>query len=101
MGPLMAGLGYYFWANPPKKINKIYGYRTPRSMKSQEAWDYANKYSAFLMCMIGIFTSAVQVLAYLLYDQVTAIMAGGAVLVVCLIAMMIYMEIQLKEKFDN
>lgn len=101
MGPLMAGLGYYFWKNPPKKINKIYGYRTPRSMKSQEAWDYANKHSSFLMCLIGIFTCAVQAVAYLLSDQVTSIIAGGAVLIVSLIFMMIYMEVQLKEQFDK
>lgn len=101
MGPLMVGLGYYFWTNPPKKINKIYGYRTSRSMKSQEAWDYANKYSAFLICLIGIFTCAVQAVAYLMSDQVTAIIAGGAVMTVSLILMMIYVEVQLKEKFDN
>ncbi len=28
---------------PPKKINSLYGYRTGRSMSSQEAWELANK----------------------------------------------------------
>jgi uncharacterized membrane protein len=30
---------------PPKKINSLYGYRTKRSMSSQEAWDFAQPYS--------------------------------------------------------
>ena len=28
---------------PPKRINALYGYRTPRSMKNQESWNYAQK----------------------------------------------------------
>lgn len=30
---------------PPKKINALYGYRTPRSMKNQSTWDFAQKYA--------------------------------------------------------
>lgn len=37
----MIGVGYWFKKNPPKSINWIYGYRTKRSMSSQEAWDVA------------------------------------------------------------
>ena len=41
---------------PPKKINSLYGYRTPNSMKSQERWDFSQKYSSNLMwkCGVGI-----------------------------------------------
>ena len=39
---------------PPKKINGLYGYRTTRSRKSQEAWDFAQRYSAKLMTMFGL-----------------------------------------------
>ena len=34
---------------PPKTINALYGYRTEKSMLSQEAWDFAQKYSSNLM----------------------------------------------------
>lgn len=34
---------------PPKKINSLYGYRTRKSMASQEAWDYAQIYSTNIM----------------------------------------------------
>lgn len=42
--------------NPPKNINKIVGYRTARSMASQEAWDYANRRCGEMMYKGGIYT---------------------------------------------
>lgn len=42
-----------FWIWSPKKINMTYGYRTTRSMKSQSAWDFAQKYSAKWMTVLG------------------------------------------------
>ncbi len=44
IGPLMLVLALLFRKFPPKKINDLYGYRTARSMKSEEAWAYANSY---------------------------------------------------------
>ncbi|MDB9922020.1 SdpI family protein [Polaribacter sp.] len=31
-----------FWKFPPKKINKLYGYRTYRTMQNNEIWNFAN-----------------------------------------------------------
>lgn len=39
---------------PSKKINGLYGYRTSRSMKSQENWDIAQRYSSQLMLKQGL-----------------------------------------------
>ena len=44
-----------FWKFPPKKVNNLYGYRTPKAMQNQQIWDFANstfnqaffKYSGF------------------------------------------------------
>lgn len=38
---LMLGIGAAFRKHPPKKMNYFLGYRTRRSMASQEAWDLA------------------------------------------------------------
>jgi uncharacterized membrane protein len=38
---------------PPRNINRLYGYRTPRSMRSREAWDFAQQQSARLMGRSG------------------------------------------------
>ncbi len=39
---------------PPKEINNLYGYRTKKSMQSQECWAFAQVYSAKQMITIGI-----------------------------------------------
>ena len=51
--------GFLFVQFPPKKINSLYGYRSKNSMKSQENWDFAHRYSGkmittlFLILLIG------------------------------------------------
>jgi uncharacterized membrane protein len=45
--------GFLMMKYPPKKINPIYGYRTGRSMKTQEAWDFAQRVSARRMLLSG------------------------------------------------
>ncbi len=39
---------------PPKKINSWYGYRTPKSMKNQGNWDFAQKHSGKQMMKGGL-----------------------------------------------
>ena len=39
---------------PPKKINSLYGYRTKNSMKSQQHWDFAQRYSSIKMKALGL-----------------------------------------------
>jgi uncharacterized membrane protein len=51
---------------PPKKINHFYGYRTPRSMKNQQAWGEANTYSGNLLMWAGISTLFVQAISFTL-----------------------------------
>ena len=50
---ILTMVGVLFWMCPPKKINDFYGYRTTRSRKSQESWDFAQRYSAKLMMVFG------------------------------------------------
>lgn len=45
----MVGLSLVLWKWPPNSVNQLYGYRTKRSMASQEAWDYAQVRSVELM----------------------------------------------------
>ena len=40
----MIGHGRRFTKNPPKEINMGNGYRTNRSMKNQDTWDFAQLY---------------------------------------------------------
>lgn len=52
-GIIVVLVGIMFLLFPPKKINRLYGYRTKASMKSQEAWDVAQKCSAKMMLVFG------------------------------------------------
>ncbi|WP_452226097.1 SdpI family protein [Lacinutrix cladophorae] len=46
--------GVFMQIFPPKKINSLYGYRTNRSMQNQKKWDFAQKYAARLLTIIGL-----------------------------------------------
>jgi uncharacterized membrane protein len=46
-------IGLLFRFLPPKKINVLYGYRTYRSMSSQDAWDAAHKLCGRAYLWIG------------------------------------------------
>ena len=45
--------GWIFIHRPPKKINSIYGYRTSRSMKNQDTWEFAHYYCGKLWGILG------------------------------------------------
>ena len=62
-------VGIVFWMYPPKKINEFYGYRTTRSRKSQEAWDFAQRYSAKLMTIFGLAALIVAATAHLFLNS--------------------------------
>lgn len=48
---IAGGITYTF---PPKKINVLYGYRTPSSMKNIERWNFAQQFSSVRMMQIGV-----------------------------------------------
>jgi len=54
---------------PPKKINALYGYRTPASMKNQQTWDEANRYSTRLMIRYALIMLAVGLLITALVED--------------------------------
>lgn len=97
---LLAGLILYLF--PPKKINRFYGYRTPRSMKNQTNWDYAQKLGAKYMMLFGgiIFiaqTSFGFLLSYLGIKQDLTIPFQLAIMILLLILMLVLSERKLKQ----
>ncbi len=82
---------------PPKKINGIYGYRTSRSMKSQENWDRAQRYSSRLMLKQGLVMLAIggMLLALPITDEVSAVISI-ALLIVSVIVLFVQTEKKLK-----
>jgi uncharacterized membrane protein len=44
-----------FWKFPPKKINRIYGYTTPKAMQNLKIWEFANTtFNKSLLIYAGI-----------------------------------------------
>jgi uncharacterized membrane protein len=99
-GPLFIMLGWYFAKFPPKKINHYYGYRTTRSMKSQEAWDFAQVYGAKKMLWAGwvMLAMGVMLLPLPFSENVKAILSVSTLIIVA-VWMIVVTEKALKSKF--
>ena len=65
VGVIFVAAGFIMWKFPPKQINFLYGYRTSRSMKNQESWDFAQKYAAKEMMKTGLVLAASGLLAFI------------------------------------
>lgn len=100
-------IGLFFTYHPPKEINSLYGYRTARSMASQEAWDAAHSISGRVYLRLGLAITAIVITINLLVpissDTIMFIDLGIGLIGV--ISPIFYVEKKLKEnetiKHDN
>ena len=104
---VMIGFGMVCKKNPPKNINSWYGYRTSRSMASQEAWDFAHQVCGRIWRRWGIAMLPVSVLLLLpVFGRTVAVVGIWACILVTaqcvvLIATIFPVERALKENFDQ
>ena len=104
---ILIGVGAWMQKHPPKDINWVIGYRTARSMKTRETWDFANRYSGKLLLRAGWFTLAVSLAVMLLtmFRSEAVVSAVSLVLIFCqlipLIGVIVMVERALKRKFDR
>lgn len=83
---------------PPKNINALFGYRTPRSMKNIDLWKEANKYSAEIMIKYGVIMILLGSLISLLFKQyLVAIFLVIGLMLLLIIIMIIRVEKRLKQ----
>ena len=59
---IMIICGKYYTKKAPKTINHFVGYRTSRSMKSNETWKFAHNYMGKIWFRIGLVLLLVSVL---------------------------------------
>ena len=97
-GVIFIVMGYFMSKNPPKEINGLYGYRTPRSMKNQKIWDYSQVYSAKVMMKYGEYFLLLCLPGYCM-DIAPEIATGLGLLILLIgVALMIFqVEGQLKK----
>ena len=59
---LIMGIALFYWKNQPARINKLYGYRTKRSMQNITVWLAANAHSSRMFINHGLILLAVAIL---------------------------------------
>ncbi|MBR5019426.1 MAG: SdpI family protein [Bacteroidales bacterium] len=104
---IMVGFGLLLMKNPPKEMNPLYGYRTRRSMRSQDTWDFAHRYFGKLWLVCGLVSIPVFLIPICLVlgksEQVismTSLIVLG-LQVILLLATIIATERALKNNFDE
>lgn len=102
---MMIAFGKLFLKYPPKEINAVFGYRTSRSMKNKETWEFAHRYCGKLWYRCGWVMLLVSVAALLPVmgkeEGVTGTVGGiiCAAQVLVLIGSIYPVEKALKKKF--
>lgn len=99
----IAGLIQYLL--PPKTINHFYGYRSPRSMKNQENWNFAQPMNAKALMYTSIIYLTMSlvinlILEYLFPSLDTYYIVPIILVVLTIIGMFFYCEKKLK-KFEE
>ncbi|MGF7029150.1 putative membrane protein [Paenibacillus mucilaginosus] len=101
VGLILILSGVLFRKFPPKEINALYGYRTFRSMKSQELWNEGNRYSAFLATRLGITYLVIGgILSFLLPEHILPITLIGLIIAI-VVVMVVCVEKRLKQLEGN
>lgn len=104
---VMLLFGRRFQKKPPKTINSLYGYRTTRSMKNQDTWDFAHRTCGKLWFRLGLALLPVSLLAMLTVLGRGTTPVGMACFVVVMIQMAVLVgslfpvERALKKTFDD
>ena len=104
---LMITMGKVFIKNPPKQINRIYGYRTSRSMENQDTWNFAHLCCGKIWWKVGLIMLPLAVIGMLpAMEKSDNIVGGfGAVVVtaecITLFMTIFFVEKALAKKFEK
>ena len=104
---IMLLAGWMMWKHCPREINGLLGYRTARSMKNQDTWQFAHHYFGKLWFKMGLWLLVLTVAAMLpgLGKDADAVGKLGGLLCLVQIPVMLYTifptERALKKTFDK
>lgn len=86
---------------PPKKINWLYGYRTPSSMKSQERWDYAQIVSSYAIQWAGMSVIFIGIWVYYMdLGETKSLFIDIVWMMFSLVCLLMYVERKINIKFN-
>lgn len=102
VGLIFIAVAMIIYLLPPKKINDLYGYRTTSSMKSQERWDFAQRYSSIQMIRGGLMLIAASVIGYFIpISYEIKIPVGISLIILAAIYLIVTTERAIKKKFPE
>ena len=102
VGVIFIAAGILMLQFPPKKINSLYGYRTKSSMKDQDRWRFAQKFSAKEMVKLGVFLILASVTALVTnFNDSINLIIGTSLVMIGLAVLFIKVERAIKTKFIN
>lgn len=103
----MVGFGKYFSKNAPKEINGAFGYRTSRSMKNKDTWEFAHHYCGKIWLTIGFILLVLSVIVMLFVIGKDESVVGTFVGILCYVQLVFLIgsifptERALKSNFDE
>ena len=101
LAALYIGLAVFFKKNPTKTINSWYGYCTPFSMKNQQVWEEANRYSNKAMFVVAGLLVLFQIISYIIVGAQQFFVMSGFFLSIASTLVIPVIEIHLRKAFDK
>lgn len=105
--PLLSGIiffiaGIILKKYPPKEINHLYGYRTKRSMTSQETWDFSQQFAANQLMVFAVLLALLSLIGLFFKPNagIATILAITLLLLICVL-LILRVEKALKKKFGS
>lgn len=101
-GIIFFAMGLIILLFPPKKPNSVYGYKTMTAQRSQERWDFAQRYSSLVMIAVGIVMAAASFAGYFLDPDSNAHYLTGIFIAAAGIALIFFItERALSKRFKK
>jgi len=103
----MTGFGWMFMTNAPKDINTSFGYRTKRSMKNQDTWDFAHKHfgKTWFVCGIVLIPASLVLMFLVMGREADVIRTTGFIILglqlFLMLGAILPTETALKNNFDE
>ena len=99
--------GRMMWKRCPQKINRVYGYRTSRSMKNMDTWQFAHNYCGKLWWKLGWFSLVPSIVVQIPFYNSSEEVVVRIGLIVCIVQTVILIasifptEVALKKTFND
>lgn len=92
-------MGLLLCFNPPRNINRWWGYRSRRSMSNQQVWDYAQKQAGMWQLRFFILHLLLGIIMYTMSENTEILIGGLTVQTILMCMIMPLVERQLKQNF--